>query len=106
VNTVVRSVAGRMPDLVNRVVRDGVNAYLARGGTNSVTKFSTAADEVTTEWTKHARLSSLLFGAVSVGEESEVEESVREELVGELVILAHHPMVCELHCFFSFSGWG
>ena len=92
-----------MPVLVNKVVRDGVNAYLGRGGGNSVTRPPAAADEATTEWTKHARLSSLLFSAVSVGEGVQVEESVREELVRELVVLAHHPMVCELPYFFSFG---
>ena len=105
-NAVVKSVATQMPELMNRVVRDGMNAYLARGGSNLVAKSLAPTDEMTVEWTKHGRLSSLLFSAVSVGEEMEVEESVKEDLVGELVILAHHPMVCESPCFFSFFGWG
>lgn len=91
VNTLVREAAVAMPEIINLVIKQGVLAFLAPTGTYS--SKAAAEGEQKKEWVKHKRLSSLFFSAVSF-RRGNIEVGIREKLLAELVVLAHHPLVC------------
>ena len=60
---------------------------------------STEEAAVNQPWNKHARLASLLLSIVSYSDE--IDTLLREEAIVELVILAHHPLICPYVSLFS-----
>jgi hypothetical protein len=90
VHTAIVANTTRQPQLTNRVIRDALNTFLSRG--TPTTLKPGAADEEPKPWNKHARLSSLLSGAVSF--DDDLELGVREDMIVELVILGHHHLIC------------
>ncbi|KAG5642517.1 hypothetical protein DXG03_002618 [Asterophora parasitica] len=88
VNVVVSRCAARFPELTNRVVRDGLSAFLARGIPSS----AKSAEDGGQPWNKHSRLSTLLLSAINLPDE--IELTVREDLIVKLIILGHHHLVC------------
>lgn len=83
-----------LPRVTNSTIRDAISVFVARGPPSTA---SSSADEQVT-WNKHATLSSLLVSSVAFGPEADV--AVREESVVEMLILAHHSLICSLmsHC--------
>ncbi|KAF8063638.1 armadillo-type protein [Lyophyllum atratum] len=92
VNTVVERCTALLPELTNRVVRDGLNTFLSRGMPLSKPTTSSSAEETTVPWNKHSRLSVLLLSVVSFPEGADLK--VREDMIVELIILGHHHLVC------------
>ncbi|KAF8057458.1 armadillo-type protein [Lyophyllum atratum] len=92
VNTVVERCTALLPELTNRVVRDGLNTFLSRGMPLSKPTTSSSAEETTVPWNKHSRLSVLLLSVVSFPEGTDLK--VREDMIVELIILGHHHLVC------------
>ncbi|KAF5368138.1 hypothetical protein D9615_010210 [Tricholomella constricta] len=88
VNAVVTRCTANLPELTNRIVRDGLNTLLARGPPAS----ARSGEESIMPWNKHSRLSALLLSAVKFPEE--VELPVREDLIVKLIILGHHHLIC------------
>ncbi|KAG5638049.1 hypothetical protein H0H81_002083 [Sphagnurus paluster] len=82
VNIVVARCTYKLPELTNRVVRDGLKSFLARGLPQSNTLL----------WNKHAQIATLLLNAVNFSEDVQLE--VRENIIVQLVILGHHHLVC------------
>jgi hypothetical protein len=115
-NDIVESHVRTSPLLVSKVINDAIKAFILRGPPQSVTSVPTAAgdDEAPVNvWNKHSRLVALLMGSVSFGsgtdpeeaetgtengkgKKKEVEREVREEAVIELVIPAHHSLICKV----------
>ncbi|KAG6873014.1 hypothetical protein C0995_003975 [Termitomyces sp. Mi166 len=92
VNAVVERSTAALPELTNRIVRDGLNVFLARGPPASKAAASTSTDETSAPWNKHSRLSGLLLGTMSFAEDTEPE--VREDVVIKTILLGHHHLIC------------
>ena len=92
VNAVVERSIAALPELTNRVVRDGLTAFLARGPPASKAFTTTSVDETSVSWNKHSRLSNLLLSAVSFVEDT--EPNVKEVIVVHSILLSHHHLIC------------
>jgi hypothetical protein len=91
----VEAAALRSPRITHRVVRDALVSFLSRDQLFEAAKAVTASrEEQGPGWNKHERLFSLLLHSLSFEESVDVSE--REELLVELIVLAHHRLVCEL----------
>ncbi|RDB20660.1 eIF-2-alpha kinase activator gcn1 [Hypsizygus marmoreus] len=88
VHRVIEKSTSNLPELTNRVLRDAMNTFLSR----AIPAPKSGASEESTTRNQHLRFSTLLLSAVSFTEELNLE--VREELVSELIILGHHPLIC------------
>lgn len=91
VHTVIESYSTVLPQLINCVLRDGMNTFLSRGIPPSKS-ITSGPEEATISWNRHSRLSTLLLSAVSFSEELEV--AIREDMIVELIVLGHHHMIC------------
>ena len=103
VNAYLMQATARAPYLTNRLIGDALTSFLSRGDPSSKAA-SLPADDQVQPWNKQSRLSTLLLGAVSFGDD--VDSSLREKTVVEYIVLAHHFLLCsfflvELHaiCF-------
>lgn len=86
-------ISAKQPQLVNRVVRESLTAFLLRIK-HSSTKTPIASEEEEESPThKQARLSAFLFSAAAIDEE--IDLTVRESAIAELVVLGHHPIICK-----------
>lgn len=101
VNLVLQAASVRQPELTNLVMRDAMAVFLSRAWTSTgpVTSTTTTAAGSTEEssaagtpWNKHTRLSALLLSAVNFG--PGVDAGVRENAIANLIIVAHHTLVC------------
>jgi hypothetical protein len=90
------------PKETNEVVRAGLMAYLARRRT-SVPKNPNTSDNEKPTINKQPRLLAFLAASAAFGDGA--EPTLREQLLANLVILAHHPEICE--CFETYHKiWG
>lgn len=87
-NKVIAEAAAWNPQLTTTLARETVAAFLSRGPLVA----KAPSGEEAPAWNKHARLASVLLSSVAY--EEGVEAEVRENLVTELVIVAHHELVC------------
>jgi len=78
------------PILTNQVLREALRAFLAKGPPPPP-KVS-QEESVEQAWNKHARVSSLLFSGVTFSDD--VDKHTRYQIVSDLVVLAHHSLVC------------
>ena len=86
----------------NGLVRAGLMAYLARRRT-SVPKNQNMSEDEKPVVNKQSRLLAFLAASVAFG--TGAEPTLREQLLVKLVILAHHPEICE--CFATYHKiWG
>ncbi len=53
-------------------------------------------------WNKHSQIAAVLLSSASCGEA--VEVGVKETLVTDLIVIAHHELVCE--CQFDLEVFG
>lgn len=83
-----RILTNLFPTTFNLVMRDSFNAILSR--------VNKATTEITQEQvlTRQRRLSSLI--ATCTAFDDNVESTLREELLSELLILCHHPEICPI----------
>ncbi|CAA7260345.1 unnamed protein product [Cyclocybe aegerita] len=77
------------PGLVSKVIRDALFAFLSKG---VPTAKATPSDETVVPWNKHSRLAALLLSIVSF--EETVDTSLRENIVVDFIVLAHHHLIC------------
>jgi hypothetical protein len=80
------------PKAANELVRAGLVAYLARRRTSVPKNQNTSEDEKPTI-NKQPRLLAFLAASAAFG--NGAETTLREQLLAKLVILAHHPEICE-----------
>lgn len=85
------------PKESNELVRAGLMAYLARRRTSVPKNPNTSEDEKPTI-NKQPRLLAFLAASAAFGDGA--EPTLREQLLANLVILAHHPEICE--CFSNY----
>jgi len=94
VNSALEASAARMPQLTSRVVRDALAIFLSHGKPSLSKGASVLAEEQDTSWNKHARLSAFLLSTVSFS--ADLDLAVREDILVDLVILAHHHLTRSL----------
>jgi hypothetical protein len=90
---VLSSSASKNPLLVNRLIKDALEAYISR-------KFSSppSSDDITLDTqTELSRLNALLLSTFTPDEEA--DPSIQESLLVGSVILSHHPLICTLTLF-------
>ncbi|KAF8161530.1 armadillo-type protein [Crassisporium funariophilum] len=92
VNTTLVGMNIRAPKLTNRVIRDALTTFLARGLPMSKQVAAGSEEDQPIHWKKHTRLSTLLHSIVTFGDD--VDPLLRETNVVELIILAHHHLLC------------
>lgn len=80
------------PKTASELVRAGLAAFLARQRMSIPKNQSTSEDEKQTT-SKQPRL--LAFLAASAAFSEGTEPTLREQLLAESVVLAHHPDICE-----------
>lgn len=88
VHTVLAASTAGLPELTNRVVRDALTTFVSRGPPSPK---AGSADEQAVSWNKESRLSTLLLSTVTFGDD--VDLAVREGLIADLIVLAHHRLV-------------
>jgi hypothetical protein len=88
----VEHLVALMPKTANELVRAGLEAHLARPRTAAPKNQNTSEDEKPTI-SKQPRLLAYLASSAAFGEDTEA--SLREQLLAESVVLAHHPEICE-----------
>ncbi len=86
--------AALAPKSTNELVRAGLIAHLARRRTSVPKNQNTSEDEKPTV-NKQPRLLAFLAASAAFGDGA--EPTLRERLLAKLVVLAHHPEICE--CF-------
>lgn len=80
------------PQLVSRVVRESLTASLSREKPSSAKAAVISEDENEKPTHKQTRLAAFLTSVGSIGDD--VDLTIRENLMAELVILGHHPIIC------------
>jgi len=90
----VEHLVALMPKTASELVRAGLRAHLARPRTATPKNQNTSEDEKPTI-SKQSRLLAFLAASAAFGEDTEA--ALREQLLAESVVLAHHPEICE--CF-------
>jgi len=88
--TAVAESTARLPQLTNCVIRDSVNTFISRGPPAS--KAASSAEDLAKPWNDHARLSALLLSSVSF--DVDLDLTIREDLIVELIVIGHHDLVC------------
>lgn len=91
VNPHVVQATARAPQLANRLIGDALASFLSRGDPSSKAASTPANDQVQ-PWNKQSLLSTLLLSVVSFGDD--VDVSLRENIVVEYIVLAHHHLLC------------
>lgn len=84
--------AALAPRTVSELVRAGLAAFLVRQRTSTPKNQNTSEDEKPNT-NKQPRLLAFLAASVAFGEGT--EPALREQLLAESVVLAHHPDICE-----------
>lgn len=88
VNSVIANATVKNARLINQIVRESISGFI---GHDTAMKKSTITEDNLIQRIQHARLAGLLLNAVSFADG--MEESVQEDAVVELIVLAHHPLI-------------
>lgn len=89
----VERLAVLAPETASGVVRAGLTAYLARRRTSTPKNQSTSAEDEKPVVNKQPRLLAFLSASAAFSEGTET--TLREQLLSESIVLAHHPVICE-----------
>lgn len=87
------------PKATNGLIRAGLMACLARRRT-SVSKNQNTFEDEKPVFSKQPRLLAFLAASAEFGEGT--EPTLREQLLAKLVVLTHHPEICE--CFMVYNA--
>ncbi|KAF9047662.1 armadillo-type protein [Panaeolus papilionaceus] len=87
-DTVVAGVKS-LPKLAPAIIREAVSAFCTRGLPSPAKGL---AEDTPVAWNKHARLSAILLSSATF--EQGVEQSVKEHAIIQLILIAHHDLVC------------
>lgn len=82
----------RAPRQMGRIIREALSNFVAREPHAHKAGATTAIEESTSPRSKHGRLSALLLSSVTFAED--VNDTIREDAVVELIVLAHHDHIC------------
>lgn len=87
--------AAKLPKLTNDVVREALTIYLSRPASGPKVPTPSLSDDPTPPppVNKQGRLSGVLLSAVNFAED--VETEIREEVLVQYVVVAHHPLACQ-----------
>ena len=85
--TSMNAQASKLPEIVNRAVSASLKAHLVKEASPS--KAQTSEDSDSKAVNKEGRLCAFLISCAAVGED--VDVSIRENLVVDLVVVSHHP---------------
>lgn len=93
----LESNVSKQPQLLNRIIRESLAASLSRDkpAPSKVKDVGEETQEAPSH--KQARLSAYLFAAGSISDD--IDLSIRENLMAELVVLGHHSAICTTLCF-------
>jgi hypothetical protein len=80
--------ASQLPEVTNRIASTSLQAYLTKESVATKT-LTTSEDAETKAVSKDSRLCAFLISCAAVG--ANVEQSVRETLVLDLIVVSHHP---------------
>jgi len=80
------------PQIVNRIVRESLAGSLVRDKLSTSKTLVTLGEQPEVSLRGQARLSAFLFSVAAIGED--VDRSIRENLMTELIVLGHHPAIC------------
>ncbi|KAG6815998.1 hypothetical protein H0H93_008704 [Arthromyces matolae] len=89
--SVVERCAKQVPGLTNRVVREGLTTFFARGSPSSTSTATSAEEASAAPWNKHSRLSGLLLAAASFAEGT--EQKVKDDVIVKAVLVGHHHLI-------------
>lgn len=78
--------------MVNRVLRDALIGFLSKEKASTAKPTAISDDSDVQPTNKQGRLTALLFSCASFPED--VELSIRQDLLADLIILGHHPATC------------
>jgi hypothetical protein len=81
------------PKIASELVRAGLAAYLARRRTATPKNQGASAEDDKPAVNKQPRLLAFLSASATFGEGT--EPTLREQLLSESIVLAHHPAICE-----------
>ena len=80
----------RAPRQTGRIIREALSNFVTREP--HAHKAVPTTEESATARNKHGRLSALLLSSVTFPED--VSDTLREDAVVELIVLAHHGLIC------------
>ena len=89
----VERLAVLAPKIASEVVRSGLTAYLARRRAAMPKNQGTCIEDEKPALNKQPRLLAFLSASAAFGEDT--EPTLREQLLSESIVLAHHPAICE-----------
>ncbi len=82
----------RAPRQTGRIIREALSNFVARDPHAQKAAPTVSTEESATARSKHGRLSALLLSSVTFPED--VNDTLREDAVVELIVLAHHGLIC------------
>ena len=86
--TAIKAAILQSPQTINRMVRETLMSFCLRD-----VSASKPGEEQETTWRNQGRLLAFLLHAVSFGENVDVSD--KEDILIELIILAHHDLACK-----------
>ena len=89
----VEHLAAVAPETANRLVRSGLTAYVTRRRTSIPKSQNTTTENEKPAIRKQPRL--LAFLSASTAFRRDEDRTLREKLLSEIIVLAHHPEICE-----------
>jgi hypothetical protein len=84
----------KQPQLVNRIIRESLAESLMRDKPSTPNASGSLGEEHEVSAHRRVRLSAFLSSAAAISED--IDLSVRESLMTELIVLGHHPAICRL----------
>ena len=94
---VIKAIEGVMlkqSQLVNRIIRESLSEALMRDKPSTPNASGSPGEDHEVSTHRQVRLSAFLSSAAAINED--IDLSVREGLMTELVVLGHHPAICRL----------
>jgi hypothetical protein len=95
--TSLQTLSTTYPEMVNRVARDALVAYISKASTPTKVVAS-AGDDVADDKSaanRQSRLSAFLYTCAAFDEATDV--AVKQRLLADLLIIAHHGDICTSH---------
>jgi hypothetical protein len=82
-----------VPKIASELVRAGLSAYLARRRTATPKNQGMLSEDEKPAINKQPLFLAFLSASAAFGEGA--EPTLREQLLSESIVLAHHPVICE-----------
>jgi hypothetical protein len=89
----VEHLAAVAPETANKLVRSGLTAYLTLRRTSIPKSQNTPTENEKPAIRKQTRLLAFLSASTAFGRDE--DHTLREKLLSETIVLAHHPEICK-----------